>query len=122
MKANELRIGNYIMFEPFGGAGFEIIQAQELPFKDRNIVEPILLTEEWLLRFGSKKVIDEPRFHEWSVPEYKKWKKSICIEFDKDGCFFTGGEGIYFSKNIQYVHQLQNLYFALTAEELTIKK
>lgn len=56
-------------------------------------------------------------------------------EYLKDGTWFSscgtfnGGiavlclcRGNYFANNIDYLHQLQNLYFALTGEELEIKE
>jgi len=76
-----------------------------------SAIEPIPLTEEWLLRFGFEKELDG---------FYRKNKSGI-IEF----CFYDNGilattQSVCLS-HFKYVHQLQNLYFSLTNNELTIK-
>lgn len=126
MNAREFRIGNYVgqdinswskivailpnkIIADFKGLGG--MMETHLPAEQ---MLPIPLTEEWLVKFGFKKVIDDARYNEWLVGK-------LCIEFDEKGCYFTGGECVYYSCNIKYIHQLQNLYFALTGEELTIK-
>ena len=132
MKANELRIGNFVATEGIDfvevskidadfGICYKIPQefGQFYPYKE---VEPIPLTEEWLKKFG---------FIE------SGWKdgKPICFffgidekfYFDWDEGVFDCGVGTYVESDlkmphIKYVHQLQNLYFAITGEELTIKE
>jgi hypothetical protein len=67
------------------------------------------------------------------IPLSEKWLATFGFEFDpEDGTWFKGG--YFFSKNTdgdfsilefpsataKHVHHLQNLYFALTGEELTI--
>ena len=106
MKATELRIGNY--FEDIDG---NHCQVTLLTFRQLhgsptaiNLIKPIPLTEEWLLKFGFIK----------SVVFYMKG--AMNIEFIDNGCLF-GLDGEY-EVFIQHVHQLQNLYFALTNEEL----
>jgi hypothetical protein len=71
-------------------------------------VEPIPLTEEWLLKFGFI-----------PNPYQDRYEKGI-IKFE---CDKTLGETILWielAPHIKYVHQLQNLYFALTEEELIL--
>jgi len=68
-------------------------------------VQPIPLTEEWLLKFG---------FDDLGTYGYGRGNFHICLHENE----------FYFSINnrkvfIKHVHQLQNLYFALTGEELT---
>ena len=105
MKSNELRIGNYIKTD----LGIQIV----IPFLFRalesieNDCEPIPLTEDWLCKFGFEK----DSFY-WSL-------KDLSIDFEKNGYSYVIGSG---ATGFKYVHQLQNLYFALTGEELTIKK
>lgn len=64
------------------------------------------LTEEWLEKFGLSP--------DWT------WKINEPVR----GTIFQDGKAYGWNHNIplQYVHQLQNLYFALTGEELTIKQ
>ena len=111
MKASELRIGNSIMQDD----DFVFVTWWRLELMVNNKLEykPIPLTEEWLFKFGFDKDKNGlfKLFNESEVP----------ILFNKDLNGWTC-DGINFSVNgTQYVHQLQNLYHALTGEELTIK-
>jgi hypothetical protein len=83
---------------------------------------PIPLTEEWLRKLGFEIVIEYP-------DNYKRWSNGI-IGFDKapgeQPCFginFDSKDALnkYKSEQLKYVHQFQNLYFALTGEELVMK-
>jgi hypothetical protein len=83
--------------------------------------EPIPLTEEWLLKFGCEKVkSDIPTFSivygEFIEDDYEH---CLIINLDVDNNFYIVIKGVKLI--LKYVHQLQNLYFALTGEELTIK-
>lgn len=77
-------------------------------------IKPISITERWLLDFGFK---DKRDF-------YEKGKLSILSANLKD--YYPNGRVYYNSWAImeiqpKYVHQLQNLYFILTNEELILK-
>jgi hypothetical protein len=110
MKENELRIGNWVLSPTEGEIqienGWQIDEGEE--------VKPIPLTEEWLFKFGFK------------FDGHCSWWKNKLIELtidtgeDEYSVFNDNGDYITL-KGIKYVHQLQNLYFALTGEELTIK-
>lgn len=117
MKANELRIGNIVNYLYDGErkqgvvnqiSKFKIIINNQ-PCKIKNI-EPVIITKEWLLKFG---FIKDPetiyRFFLKELFTYDLDDNCICIvdtwEFGKR----------------KYVHELQNLYFALKGEEPTIK-
>lgn len=78
--------------------------------RDHETLEPIEITEEWLLRLG---------FEKNENGQFKLLKHSeVPILFNEDLNGWTC-DGINFSINrTKYVHQLQNLYFALTGEEL----
>jgi hypothetical protein len=121
MTINELRIGNYVegigMEEPIRkildaiGYNYET-EKYELDALDIQNFKPIPLTEEWLVKFGFEKNKDGlfNLFNQSEVP--------ILLNPDLNGWTC---DGINFSiNNTQYVHQLQNLYFALTGEELKI--
>lgn len=133
MNPAELRIGNYVDFFgevtiidglcPFN-TGDQILktdccitQAGTTSFRD---IEPIPLTEEWLERFGCmRQKISSLHRNYWN----KDLDFSIDVEFtfDKDVLFFYRICGEKRRRPIPYVHQLQNLYFALTGEELKTK-
>jgi hypothetical protein len=116
IQANELRLGNLIL------KNNEIHEISSLFFVDLHdgtirenynnsyIIEPIPLTEEWFLKFGFRTEetycfelddisINTKRELMWV---FTKCKNNVELEFPK------------------YVHELQNLYFALTNNELEI--
>ena len=114
MKASELRIGNY--YNQFGNihqVNHVIIKDLTKAPEDQLWCKPIPLTEEWLLNLG---FISNPYQDRYE-------NKPLHIECDKTkGSLILWCEQLPKSIFIKYVHQLQNLYFALTGEELTIKE
>jgi len=128
MKANELRIGNLLFF-PFTEEHIKIlgINAHEtnegivnsLSFKNgKNLycekitaLKPIPLTEKWLSNFGYS---NKNRPNHFQKDEYTI---NAHIFWDCNGMFIDDKNGVY----VKYVHQLQNLYFALHQKELIIK-
>jgi hypothetical protein len=101
---NELRIGNWIQ----DGNEFEQITIDHLNclYSGRCEYDPITLTEEWLLKFGFE-ITDNFQ----TKDRFQTHKQDGIIWFEYG----------YIVVELNYVHQLQNLYFALTNEELTIK-
>jgi len=78
---------------------------------------PIPLTQELLLDFGLKK-ISEDKFNLFNHPtevEIVIKCNSYSRNFQCDGIIFA-------LNNLDYAHQLQNLYFALKGEELQFKQ
>lgn len=128
MEARELRIGNLLRFIPLVGKVYSIDKNGESPlivlysnnkFISREITEfePIPLTEEWLVKFGFDKWNDWGGMYSIDINEAKKAQIEYRIENNK--CYLSI-EDEQISKQINYVHQLQNLYFALTGEELKV--
>lgn len=126
IKANELRINNILNYTT---AENDILQTtldwQDIKWisedpKGFNLVhEPIPLTEEWLLNFGFEKSEELFRLDKYWV-EFRNFDS--CGMMVLFGCFQF--KKIYITKSvdtIKYVHQLQNLYFALTGQELELK-
>jgi hypothetical protein len=117
MKANELRIGNVVNRHKFEGDVVHVIDSKDIYIIENSDPKsvlyvknysPIPLTEEWLLRLGFVSNPYQDRY------EYG----DIDIECDK-----TKGETILWASgapHIKYVHQVQNLIFALTGKELTL--
>jgi hypothetical protein len=113
MKANELRIGNYVK-----GIGHNIAWLVEGIEKDfiytsdhwRLLVsfEGIPLTEKELINLGFECVYTYDDHHYYIDSKYG---------FSLDRSF----QHLQCEYDLDYVHQLQNLYFALTGEELTYK-
>ena len=80
---------------------------------------PIPLTPEWLERFGFITKIKGDDFHDKALWKHPSTDYLYC----ESGCFVdnSGYYGDYCDiGDIKHVHQLQNLYFALTGEELAI--
>jgi hypothetical protein len=123
MKANELRIRNWVYFASCEAQdGYpkdykklhQIKEGREIDFC--SFFEPIPLTEEWLLKFKFKKDLDGSFvFGLISVFKDKRLKQNVYI-YTED---INEGRWVVINDlKLQYVHQLQNLYFALTGEEL----
>jgi len=119
MKVQELIIGNLLDYNgeivkittlciDFNGNKTILASNENFSWHVSKIdgIKQIPLTEEWLLKFENVKKETYRIF--WSN-----------FGFDKSG-YFLWVSG--FKKYILYVHQLQNLYFALTGEELMLKK
>ena len=129
METKELRLGNYLQLD---GESYHVneiqnsLQCIELKRKnlenqklndyeecdlDCNDLQPIPLTEEVLLKCGFERHIklggyDGYLLNGWFITT--------------DLCFMVLGSSVILSK-LKYLHQLQNLYFALTGEELEIE-
>jgi hypothetical protein len=117
MKANELRIGNFVMRPNF--PNYEVVD-WKLIAKIAQVPDwyiPIPLTEEWLLKFGFEKdKINSSIYPNYNFNGFGLFN-SIGVPWEWD---LVRGSN-YIRNKIQYVHQLQNLYFALTGQELIIK-
>ena len=123
IKANELRVGNFVL-DPNNNKICKVFilsdecedNVESINGYDCICIEPVLLTEELLLKFGFEKstTINSKEWDNYdSCPE-----NSICIEFVDNEFYFTGGEGIPLSRKCKFVHEFQNLYFALKGVEL----
>jgi hypothetical protein len=130
IQATELRIGNWIdcymhRFQ-VGKISPELVtdlNADEGQFSIKNLI-PIPLTAELLKECGFKKMYRQHDYllNNWLRITHVHWKDSHpTITEDQ---FVVGRECIKTSElnvTIQYLHQLQNLNFALTGQELEIK-
>ena len=141
MKANELRIGNWIEHDGMFLELYDFNNSLSLvtfktspttthsPGINKANIKPITLTEEWLKRFGFKQIKRYDQSNDgtgylWS------WSNDV-IWFDKRensqpflSLYFRSRttDKDKYKNQLLYVHQLQNLYFALTGEELTLSK
>jgi hypothetical protein len=126
IQPNELRIGNYYSYDNDEIKLDSSLLAMYLKNDTDLYLYPIPLTEEWLLNFG---FINVKNYQKYKLGQSSKsWIKSsfdIKIDLEK----FNNED--YFSFCFKYgivtlficsVHELQNLYFALTNEELTLNK
>jgi hypothetical protein len=107
MKANELRIGNWL--QDSKGRFYQVniddlVYISEVGTKSK----PIPITEEWLLRFGFEK------YSGWDGQIYWR-KKEMDLLVTNQGFEMPSG------KICEFVHILQNAYFFTELEELTLK-
>lgn len=111
IKANELRIRNWIMVAGTGELHPVQVNIDNLR---QLIIAPeyaaaIPLTPEILERCGFEK--EEPLG--W-------YRKGFMDIFEGNPFHYASGNSL--CPDLLYLHQLQNLYFALTGEELEIKE
>jgi hypothetical protein len=121
MNAQELRIGNLVNI--IGITPVKITAEHILSIsKGDDDYEPIPLNEEWLVKMGFTKPNDwHCMLLELSDEEDIRMRSSLQLSFVGCGYVSVCRSGINaYSAKVEYVHQLQNLYFALTNKELTI--
>jgi hypothetical protein len=120
MKVEELRIGN-LLRDKVTKTELKVIELTEqdivtyvidrsmFPLKDGWGIEPIPLSQEWLIKFGFDGVNSANKLIQvgWNGDDFIHDQMSVLFK----GVFIT---------TLKYVHQLQNLYFTLTGEELTL--
>lgn len=132
MNVKELRLGNYVKFR------FNIIQVSSISCSGINLeayydyygcqerikarvlkdqIKPIPLTEEWLLKLGFIPT-DLSIKRSFDVTTYNNRWHGVFLEYHFAGWYMTTPHIV---KEIKWVHQIQNLYFSVTQEELTIK-
>jgi hypothetical protein len=121
IKAQELRIGNLLVLGPNVVTVQQIGQNSFAYEKGENLfadICPIDLTEDWLLKFGFEGPKKEAGTY-YQKDNHRVYLFDSFFEFE-----FTANKDSRFNlfRSYQYVHQLQNLYFALTGTELTLKE
>ena len=113
MENTELRIGNLVQSRIEIGQKWDVIVTANDLLGNYKLFEPIRLTREWLLKFGFYTTNwDDNTSLRLMINDYN----SIVINLEFDYIEIVDLE----LKNIKYVHQLQNLYHALTNEELKL--
>ena len=152
MEVKELRIGSIVTHDDYSDEYFIVKSIDKTTeggyiistiggkngtwINSLELVGPIQITKEWLLKFGFEEKND--CFMEKNVP-IKSGNTIFTLTHnyydinhnyeDEIHCSLEVGEwthnsepeSIFSIPYIKHVHQLQNLYFALTGEELTIK-
>ena len=112
MKSNELRIGNLVNVN----SDMLSVTGADIAYFDfnGNDYSQILLTPEILEKAG---------FRHLAEGVYELSTETLSIAWDETGLdiAFEGNDIGYDLDHIKSLHQLQNLYFALTGEELPIE-
>lgn len=125
INVKELRIGNHILAD-FGKVDgvkqIEVFQINEsgIVYDEHSnehcdvFLQPISLTEDWLLKFGFIKKQGEINenidfsLNGFYIQQHLECNDFICLNTD-----------YYIS--VKYLHQLQNLFYCLSGKELTLK-
>lgn len=126
MKASELRIGNYIKKDGgalwrvsgvFLGNDTVVVVTDDVHFTlPLSEFSPIPITEEWLLKFG----FEIKGIANYVTIDFTTYQKGRVIVNDANWIDYDGN-WLDMDYKLEYAHQLQNLYFALTGEELIMK-
>lgn len=139
MKPNELRIGNYIctgeydpnhVYQVWELRNNKLLVGKTLTHgfitiePDYSSVTPIEITEDWLLKLGlefdpiTSRITKDVVFHIASYQSLENYQYQYSIE--KHTLFVCDGFRITICEGLKYIHQLQNIYFFMTGEELTL--
>jgi hypothetical protein len=129
MKTSELRIGNLVKCKKSNDHGIYQVMALDGfnlkimlggvrmdEWNDEHQIKPIPLTTDWIKKFGF--------WEEYSSGHETGYfsKKFVNITIAENGFYcYCGDCRRHISLTLYYVHQLQNLFFSLTGEELTYK-
>jgi hypothetical protein len=128
IAANELRIGNWVILNDndFKDSGAYCIDSIDISVakEEPKRFSPIPITHDILEKAGFAILENAGN---WNNPEYTIYSSKVSYFkiglLDGDFKYYvsTGDDFYsYYSPKITYLHQLENLYFALTGTELTI--
>jgi hypothetical protein len=140
MKANELRIGNWVYDYDeeliiVSGISYGYVYSSKLGETTLARIKPIPLTEEWLVKFGL--VYDGSNFF-YDYLNNDSINETLSLEttggIDDLGTIEIGIFSAKFDnwgviedtminctlKHIKYVHQLQNLFYILNGKDLEL--
>lgn len=126
MKPSELRIGNLVYGRSKKIAEVDIYsltifaQWEDSKYSQTPPFRPISLTEGWLLKFGFD--WDKRNYLLKDLGHAKMELGFFGGAYDKMTLLQKDNQMPFGLNHPEYVHQLQNLYFTLTGEELTIKE
>jgi hypothetical protein len=130
IQAKDIRLGNYLKdregkvlrvdFIEYVEHGFDVMFGQKMFLGEEEVdpmteysdfAEPIQINQEWLMKLGFIKQGESAAFaHYWLDPIWL-----TCIS---GGCLYLANKR---HVEIYSVHQLQNLFYAITGTELEIK-
>lgn len=123
IQINELRVGNLIQegkIEQIDKSIDEVYYSGDGYYQSNYCcnLNPILITEDWLLKFGFNTTfekITEIQINENEVLYYDISEKCMSlyvpVHYEDTSLVFN---------HCKYIHQLQNLYFALVNSELQL--
>jgi hypothetical protein len=122
IPVQELRIGNWVEYKSFGDFDYQTVESiskeginlswfpECIVWIEPDELHPIPLTPEILEKCGFR---EYGPFSPWLTLGSFSWSDPAGISYEID-------EESAMLDHIKYLHQLQNLYYAVTGEELTI--
>lgn len=124
MEATELRLNNFVIYEDeiVPVIGMEnndnglLVKIDSNNVTDFRNLKPITLTAEWFQRLGFKEAYRSSTRVRFELPNYCRYDFDLSSNKILQGFLFFGN---YIKCN--HLHQLQNIYFTLTGEELKIE-
>ncbi len=136
MKGNELRIGNFVDLGSRIAKVIEVnhqacvvvdLEETQDTMEDYERTKGIILTDEWFIKFGfykdgeywSRDIFDYKycfRYRDWA----NNW--AFYQEYTDSPDPKDDGKKYPISFDIEYVHQLQNIWYSLLHEEITDNK
>jgi hypothetical protein len=130
MEVKNFRIGNLLTSKGWGNVGaiegievtedgFELkVKGYVHPWDDKYFdLAPIQITDEWLKKLGFVDIGNDDFLIAPPTKRISSFKAGINKHFGK----FSWSNMVLNEIEIKYVHELQNLFFALTGEELSIE-
>lgn len=129
IASNELRIGNYVQTSEESNSrigsvlsigdkfvklklAYSTLKEESFKHVEGLNVDPIPLTEDWLLKFDFSPIGTSSHTEYYSIEDH-----DFTFSFENGVLVLDNQLNI----KLQFVHQLMNLFFALTGTELTIK-
>jgi len=113
IEANEVRLGNWLIEVPDKWVQVQDLIQTEFSYLlnglDLELFRPIPITPAFLLKAGFKKQQD-------------CWHRGTFVIRDFLEELFFHPNGAITGQHIEQVHELQNLYYAITKEELIIEQ
>ena len=118
----ELRLGNIIEAQGILGNWYPFTLSSTYTLHDMLMDDgyrSVVLTEEWLVKSGFIPATDN-MYGGWLSPKTKHDERIRIMHEETIGFFYQAGDYAE-PRLVPDLHTLQNLFFALTAEELTVE-
>lgn len=122
MNANELRVTNLVLYKnlvinPVIFIGYDSVELitpkGDTVMAKLDEIFPIVLTDEWLVKMGWEWDIFYQGYFGYNYVVNSNYREGYRVHYCKT-------RNDFIVENIQYVHQLQNLIYALTDNEIII--
>jgi hypothetical protein len=129
MQSKDLRIGNLILFhedstvfelEEICDGGYSVKNKEEATWIEKDMFSGIKITEDYFNKFKDIRKVSEEKYF---IPMPKIKAELHLVWFMKSWVVELHHEhsNLPIVLNTEFLHELQNLYFALTGEELELK-